>query len=93
MSADLIILVTKCRASLVRNPCEVVHQTLAPAQRRQNKSTALPCPLPALGWVARNKKRAICLMEITSRALQIFKLNKKKTLVECLAKVEAWRGT
>lgn len=86
MSADLIILVTKRRASLVRNSCEVVHQTLAPAQRRQNKSPGQrSCPVPALGWVASNKKRAICLMEITYLTLQIFNLNKKKTLIECLA--------
>lgn len=82
MSADLIILVTKCRASLVRNSCEVVHQTLAPAQRQQNKSTAQrSCPVSALGWVAQNKKRDICLMEITYLTLQIFNLNKKKTLI------------
>lgn len=47
MSADPIMLVTKCRASLVRNSCEVVHQTLAPAQLQQNKS---PAPARCLHW-------------------------------------------
>lgn len=40
MPADFIMLVTRHRASLVRNSCEVVHQTLAPAQQRLHKSSA-----------------------------------------------------
>lgn len=87
MSADLIILVTKCRASLVRNSCEVVHQTLAAAQgyfqsAAREQSAAL---LPALGWVTPNKRRAICLMEITHQTPQMFNLNGKKVFVPHLA--------
>lgn len=86
MSADLIILVTKHRASLVRNLCEVVHQTLAAAQgcfqsAAREQSAAL---LPALGWVTPNK-RAICLMEITHQTPQMFDLNRRKALVPRLA--------
>lgn len=76
MPADFILLVTRHRASLVRNSCEVVHQTLAPAQNRQHKSSACA----GLGH-SRGEKGHLCPVEITYLTLQILHLDRKEALI------------